>query len=373
MLAKQAFIAATPEAIAATVGPWRTESPELGVLLLLPEAEQAALPALQAWFRTHDVPLVGAIFPALIANEGFTNEGALLVGFESMPPLFLLDRLGAGERTAHSRISSATREALTRTDGNDKPTLFLIFDAMVPNIASILDGTYRDLRATVRYAGVNAGSESFQAMPCLFDSNSLIGEGVLGLLLEGQPVIAEHGYPVAKTLMQATSTSGNRIELIDRRPAMEVYQEVIAADFGISLTPENFYDYAVHYPFGVVSALTVLVRIPVAFDADGTIHCVGEVPNHSILRLIRAPKVEASPCVANIAKSLLAGTARDWLLSFYCAGRRMHFGEQSGSELAQLRRDTNVRAVLGALSLGEISTNAEFGIPEFHNAALVCL
>lgn len=163
-------------------------------------------------------------------------------------------------------------------------------------------------------------------MPCLFDNDQVIGDGVLGLVLPEQVSTSAHGYPVAKSLMQATSTVGNRIELIDGRPAMDVYRDVIAAEFGIALTPENFYDYAVHFPFGVVSALDVMVRIPVGFDPDGSIYCVGEVPNQAILRLLRAPGAESNGCIDILAGALPSRNERDWLLTFYCAGRRMHFG-----------------------------------------------
>lgn len=373
MLSRQAHIDATPAALAKIAGEWNVRDGTGGLLLLLPEAEKDALPDLQAWCRAGRVPLVGAIFPALVVDDGFAERGALAIELDPMPKHFLLDRLDAGARTPHSRICAATRDALGDSEAGDRPTLFLIFDSMVPDVASVLDSTYRELRGRVRYAGVNAGSESFQPMPCLFNDAELVGNGVLGLLLCGETVVAEHGYPVANTLMQATSTTGNRIELIDRRPAMEVYQEVIAADFGVTLTHENFYDYAVHYPFGVVSAVAVLVRIPVAFEADGTIHCVGEVPNHSMLRLIGAPGAEQSPCIAGICGALPSPPSRDWLLTFYCAGRRMHFGAAAAGELAQLRHDAGAKAVVGALSLGEISTNKELGLPEFHNAAVVCV
>ena len=74
-----------------------------------------------------------------------------------------------------------------------------------------------------------------------------------------------------------------------------------------------------------------------------------------------------------IAGALPGLGGRDWLLTFYCAGRRMHFGAAASDELGRLAATTGVGALAGALSLGEITTSAEFGIPEFHNAAIVCL
>ena len=171
MLANCTYLPASPESLAAALDDWRGSSASRGALLLLPEAEAQVLPALQLVFRARDMPLVGAIFPKLVQQGDFVDRGAWLITLDPMPAHFLLDRLGSGQRTAHSRIASAARE---RKGNAERPTLFLIFDAMVPNIGSILDGVYRSERSGFRYAGVNAGSESFQPMPCLFDRDTLL-------------------------------------------------------------------------------------------------------------------------------------------------------------------------------------------------------
>ena len=187
--------------------------------------------------------------------------------------------------------------------------------------------------------------------------------------------MVQHGYPVTRPRMQAISTTGNRISRIDRRPAFEVYQEVIKTEFGVDLTHENFYDYAVHYPFGLIMAAEVVVRIPVGFDTDGTVICAGEVPPNSILRLIEAPILTDSRCVEQVARRIGTGPQApdEALVVFYCAGRRMHLGEAAAEELRQLHQATGAPRLAGALSLGEIDTIEEFGTPVFHNAALVCL
>jgi hypothetical protein len=375
MIHQIALVEARSEAVAAVLSRWRQLSPELGVLVLLPEAEQGQVPDIQRVFRDQGVPLLGAIFPALLSNEGFVTQGAWLIGFDPMPPYFLLDQLNAGARTAHSRISIAIRKACALLGGEGDPTIFFIFDAMIPNIGSILNGVYRNTHKQVRYAGVNAGSETFQPIPCLFDAVSLVEKGVAGVLLMDDHVVVRHGYPVAKTLLRAISTTGNRINLINQRPALEVYQDVIYDEFGVTLTRENFYDYAVHFPFGLVMADEVVVRIPVALEDDGSMVCVGEVPPNSLLRLIKAPSLEESRCVSAITESLKSGSGvtGESLLTFYCAGRRMHLGDTAVDELIQLRQEVGVSALVGALSLGEVSTLKSLGSPVFHNAALVCL
>lgn len=376
-------------ALHAVLADWKSSHPSMGVLALLPEAEKENLPTVQAACRAQAVPLVGAVFPLLLSRSGLRNQGAWLVRLDVMPPWFLLPALNedipdssssnAGERLAQAvlRLSPTPASSGEPVDSGAVPLLFLVFDAMLPNVASILADAYAQLGESVRYSGVNAGSETFKPMPCLFDDTRLVADGVLGLLLPPQAgSLSQHGFPKAKSLLKATSTTGNRIAEIDGRPAMQMYQEVILADYGVTLTPENFYEYAVHYPFGVVSLLDVQIRIPVAFQEDGSIFCVGEVPANSMLRLLQAPTLETSECVTNLAQGLRSHGAQvrgQPLFTFYCAGRRMHFGDAALLELQQLADETGAVELPGALSLGEIQSVEGWGFPEFHNANLVCL
>ena len=160
-----------------------------------------------------DWPCWGAIFPALVNGDEFVSEGAWLLHFDRMPPHFLLPAINADGGSAVSRLVRAVREGLLDCPAKAaKPTLFLIFDAMVPNVASILEGIYLELSNRVEYAGVNAGSETFQPMPCLFDEARVIGDGVLGLLLPGgmAPVLA-HGFAQPDQAMKPPATAVARL------------------------------------------------------------------------------------------------------------------------------------------------------------------
>ncbi|MDY0011440.1 MAG: FIST N-terminal domain-containing protein [Rhodocyclaceae bacterium] len=364
--------------LAPLLAQWKAARPSMGVLVLLAEANQSSIPALQKAFRQAGLPMVGAVFPALVTDQGFASTGAWLLCFDEMPPWFLVEDLNGGAESAAGRIAALLPETggVVAAEASTE-LLFLIFDGLIPNIASILDGLWVKARNGVRYCGVNAGSETFQPMPCLFDCTRNVGNGVIGLRLPAAArAVVRHGYPVAATVMHATSSEGNRIDRIDYRPAMEVYREVILAEYGVTLTNENFYDYAVHYPFGVVALLDVLVRIPVGFSEDGAIFCVGEIPPNSALRLLRAPAAEDRGCVEMLVEAVWTKEEERGvppLLTFYCAGRRMHFGEAAALELSMLKTRTGAGGVAGALTLGEIDTHSDLGIPRFHNASVVCL
>lgn len=356
---------------------WRSHYPQLGVCALLSEAEKDNLSLLQSACARHGVPLVGGIFPALLDNGEFHSTGVLLLAFERMPYVELYEDLpadAAGVERAVSEISAGIREQI---DDTPDVTLFLLFDAMVPNIATLLDALYLKLANRVHYAGANAGSETFQPMPCLFDGERVIRHGVLVMLLKPHNgAILEHGYRAPAHTVYATSTEGNRIAQIDWRPAFEVYRELVREQYCVDVTPENFYQHAVHFPFGIVRANHhVLVRIPVLLGEDGSLFCVGEVPPNSVLTLLERPSVDTNHTLQTLVDGLRAlnGDLSDVeLLLFYCAGRRLHLGDKGATgELGELTHRLGERRIAGAVSLGEIGGSTTWGYPLFHNATLV--
>lgn len=372
------YVELTPEALELALQDWAPASPHAGIVALLPEAEKDKLPLLQAVAARRRVALAGAIFPALLRGDAFVARGAWLLCFDTMPGHFLLPAVNGGSVPAAEAVVAAVREKLgAMPEAQAKPTLFLIFDGMVPNIASILDDVYLALADRVEYAGVNAGSETFQPMPCLFDESRALGDGVLGILLPPDMVpILEHGFVQPERSMGATSTEGNRIATIDWRPAFDVYQEIVKEQFGIELTRENFYQYGVHFPLGILRANgDVVVRIPVALRDDGSVYCIGEIPENAMLVLLQAPEAGGNGCIGHLATNLQSahGSLRGrQLLAFYCAGRRMHLGDAAADELRQLAEETGAVMLGGALSLGEIGNTVRWGYPMFHNATLVC-
>lgn len=356
---------------------WQTHHPQMGVCTLLPEAEKDSVVVLQAVCARRGIPLVGAIFPELVNDGEFCRNGVWLLCFAVMPYFALHDNLPsdpAGVERSAKEIAASIREQL---DDTPNITLFMLFDAMVPNIGTLLDHLYLHLANRVNYAGGNAGSETFQPMPCLFDSQRIVQNGVLLMLLKRHHgAILEHGYQAPDRTVYATATAGNRIAQIDWRPAFEVYQELVRNKYNVEITSGNFYQYAAHFPFGIVRANHhVVVRIPVMLAGDGSLFCVGEVPENSLLALLEAPAVDSIETLRVLTDgltSLNGGPVGAELLLLYCAGRRMHMGlEAATTELRGFAQRTQAQRIAGALSLGEIGGSTVHGYPLFHNAALV--
>ncbi len=350
-----------------TLEHWRTADSQCSIFAILPEADQNLVAVLQAECVRLNIPLAGAIFPALIKDGRFIQSGMWLLKSAISSKSKLVENLDKDASAAASQIIKAIEPQL------DVPhkTLFMVFDGMVPNISSILDEIYVQLGDMVGYVGANAGSENFIAMDCLFDSQQRIGNGVLCLLLPPELKTAlAHGYKSPPENVTATSSIGNRIASIDWQPAFTVYQTKIKQLYNIELNQENFYRHAAHFPLGIILANQVLVRIPVGVDEDGTIYCAGEVPDYAVMTLLQASEENSLSTVKSIAGRLGDVSSSNIILSFYCAGRRMHMGSSAELELEALSHATGA-SLIGALSLGEIGSLQNSTYPLFHNGTLV--
>ncbi len=356
---------------------WQAEKPKMGLMVLLPEQEREAVALVQRVCAGRHIPVVGAIFPALVEGGTFRTQGAWLLRFDQAPYAALHADLPQEPQRLQVALDVIASDIKTRLGDSHDTTLFMLFDAMVPNVATVLDEIYLRIANRVRYMGANAGSESFKPMPCLFDSSRIVQNGVLIMLLRPhRGAVLEHGYAAPQQMLTATSTEGNRILQIDWRPAFDVYREMARAQYGVEINQENFYKYAVHFPFGIVRANgMILVRIPVVLEQDGSLFCVGEVPPNALLTLLRAPEVDSAQTIENLAAGLTElGSIPEGqeLLLFYCAGRRLHLGiDAAQDELHALTQRFQASNIAGALSLGEIGGSTQWDYPLFHNATLV--
>ncbi|WOX54217.1 FIST N-terminal domain-containing protein [Aeromonas sp. CD] len=343
--------------------------------VLLAEQDAAHVADLQQQCSHLDIQLSGALFPCLLSRHGFHERGAwLLPRPASHAPLLIpLDPVASADEQARLLCNALAPRLAQWPPAEGIPTLFLTFDAMIPNIASLLEGIYLHLADRVHYAGVNAGSGQFRPMPCLFDNHRLLAQAVCCALLPHRSYpLLEHGYQLTAQPMLATSSEGNKISFIDWQPAFSRYQSLVQQQFQQRLTPEQFYQYGVHLPLGLLRANgDVIVRIPVAVTDEGALLCVGEVPDHSILTLLKAPHSPTAHAI-ELAEKLSRHGAPERLEIYYCAGRQQHFGEQSTLELETLFSHSGAHQLVGALSLGEIGSLRPRDYPLFHNGAILC-
>ncbi len=300
------------EAVGACLREWRRQRPDLGVLALASEQEPDAVATLQQAANQLGLPLVGAVVPGLIVGGSYRRHGAVLLALDAATPHVLVPLARGGEQTDDAAVDDLAAFVEAHAGEDDEDTLLLFLDGMTPDVSSLLDRLYL--------------------------------------------------------------TVDNRVASIDGLPAFEAYRELIARSHGAALTRENFYQHVVHFPLALLLAEgEPLVRIPVAVDDDGSLYCVGEVPEAALLSIVEA----APPGSPETARAVAAGVRAHHpaaVLAFACAGRLLHQGEAAAAtEFAELQAALAPAPVFGVLSLGEIANYEGQGYPRFHNATLVAL
>ncbi len=372
----QYFESPTAEALFQLFHSWRASRPAVSVLALVCEPQSELVASLQEAASSAELGLVGAVVPGVLADGAFHRSGILLLGLDGAPPTIIVPIPAGGLEATEAPIATLAEFVhahAAAAAGQD--TLLIFVDAMVAKVASLLDRLYFECGDQVHYAGSSVGSERFVAMPCLFDNTRLVGDALLAILLPGNrgPAMA-HGYQGDVTLRVATEIDGNRIRRINGRIAFEVYQELMSEEYGITLGREDFYQYGVHFPFAFnrVSGES-LVRIPVSVEEDGSILCIGEVPENALLGVVRAVDI-GDTRAAGLVGSAGPLTEAHGAFVVYCAGRYLHLGlDGATAELAALRAHLPASAIIGVLSLGEIGTPATEGYPQFCNATLLAI
>ncbi|MEZ4220321.1 MAG: FIST C-terminal domain-containing protein [Polyangiaceae bacterium] len=362
------------EGIDAVFAAHRKLGADRGVLALVSEKDAALVAQLQATAKRDGVELLGAIVPGLVVNREFKRSGVLLATFDASAPHKLLEvreQVGPTPDEAVGELAEFI-EASASAEGND--TLFLLVDATIPDVASLLDRLYLDVGDEVNYAGTCVGSETFKRVPCLFDAERFVQGAVLALMLRDHPgVTLAHHYRGGDALKVATATKGSQVEKIDGRPAFDVYRDLMASEYGIDLDKDSFYRYAVHFPFALNRAQgESLVRIPVAVGDDGSVVCSGEISENALLSVVRAVEPEDLQTAHDVAAGA-RGPNVESVLAFYCAGRFMHLEQAAASsELAALSEDLSPLPLFGALCLGEIGSS-HHQYPAFHNATITAM
>jgi hypothetical protein len=353
---------------------WRESYPKAGVMALVAEQELQHIPQLQILCNRAGMPLLGALFPEIYLSGRFYRTGVLLILLDPMVDFYRMIEFDSTGGDSMLQVSALAEQIKEQISDDEPMTLLMLFDALVPNISSILETLYLHLAESVHYAGANAGSETFQSVPCLFDNERLIENGLLTLLFRGhEGAVLEHGYQAPDRLIAATATEGNRIISIGWKPAFDVYRDHIKELYGVEITRDNFFDNAVHFPFGILRGDDeVLVRIPVVQEPDGSLFCLGEVPDHTVLTLLEAPAPSSLKTPQLLAERM--HRTSQTVFCFYCAGRRVHLGsEVANKELVRLQQVLSCSELFGALSLGEIGSSQRGGYPLFHHASLVCM
>lgn len=338
-----------------------------------------ATPGLLAAITEHAAPvaLIGCSSAGELtqSHHGTRSACALVLRSDEMSFASSLGRLVADDASAAARdlvrgfrgsvSDHPHRCALVMTD-----TLAGHADTLVETLTELTAGEYE-------FVGGGAGDDERLAGSKVFCGTEVATGAVVALeILSRRPigVGVAHGWTPASAPLRVTESDGPCVRALNGFPAVEVL-EAHAAATGQALDREAPIPFFLHNVLGIQTPNGLRIRVPLAFSDDGSMTCAADVPQGSIVRIMRTSASSARDAAVSAAReaaSRLAGAPISAALFFDCVATRLRLGDDFGLEVEGLRAALGDAQLVGCNTYGQLA-RAEGQFSGFHNCTAVVL
>ncbi len=319
---------------------------------------------LEEVLKVSEVPLFGGIFPQIIFENRHYEQGTLLIGLSIRPNVAVIEGLSDPDRDYSEEVCNVC--------GGNCKTIFVLVDAFASRINDLIGNIFECYGMDLNTIGGGAGSLSMERGPYLFTEKGLIRDGaILASFSISSSVGVRHGWKQLSGPYYVTSSDLNTILTLDDEPAFEVYRRVVEKDIGAGLSCESFFEIAKSYPFGMQRIdAEMVVRDPIIVNDDGSITCVGDVPEGTYLHILKGE----DDSLIMATRQACEDAMKDFdvplkkILFIDCVSRFLFMGDTFTDELDAVC-ESGI-PVIGVLTLGEIANNGN-GYLEFYNKTSV--
>lgn len=313
-------------------------------------------------------PIFGGIFPQIIQNKEKFDHGTLIIGLTSPVKTCIIPGLSSADTDFEEFLESNIPV------GIDPKTMFVFVDGFGQRISALIESLFSFFGLETSYLGGGAGSLSFIQKPVLITNEGLLEDAAVLALTEYESGIGvSHGWKAIGGPYRVSLSERNKIISLDWKPAFETYKEVVEGHSGKQFAEYDFFDIAKAYPFGI-SKLggEKIVRDPLSVAEDGSLTCVGEVPQDIFVHILNGDTTSLVNAAADALDQSLANRGQqnkqDFIFVADCISRVLFLDDEFELELEAL--STSGLPLLGALTLGEIANSGQEYL-EFYNKTSV--
>lgn len=317
------------------------------------------------------VPIFGGVFPSIIHQQSRLERGTIVVPFPAQATCIQVDTL---KDPRIDFIKLIDNQIDAEPDFN---TMFIFVDGFAKRINALINALFTIYGLEPNYIGGGAGSLDMQQKPCVLTNAGLRAEGAIIAMLDlPSSVGVSHGWRSIAGPFRITEADGNIIKSLDWRPALELYGEQLVACGEPKLTPDNFFDIAKSYPFGITKlGAERVVRDPFAPTPEGHLVCVGEVEAGSFVDILNGDAqslIQAAQRAREISLGGLSPAVRQPLCVFIdCISRVLFLQDAFQQEIEAV--STGVQHLVGACTIGEIANSGNDYIEFYNKTAVVGL
>jgi len=336
-----------------------------GIWIFAADGENYTPETLDPLLTSLNTPVFGGVYPQVIWGAQRYERGAVVIGMAAPIGHAVIEHMSALTDTPDDRLIGAIPYPVP-----EGCSVALVVDGLSSGIARFITQLYNEHGSEQPYFGGGAGSLSLQPKPCVITPQGLLEDAAVVVTLPLNAGLGvSHGWRIISEAMKVTALDRNRIIEINHRPAGDVYSEILAQYGAELITPENFFDIAKGFPFGVRRlGGEIIVRDPIQLLDDGSLVCVGELPPEAFVHVLEG---EPSELIGAAQQARLTADSKvpDPVLRVFidCISRVLFLQDQFGLELAAVAQG---ESIVGALTLGEVAGDFN-GFLDFYNKTAV--
>jgi hypothetical protein len=339
------------------------------VLLMGADDGHPAKEELDPLLNTFLKPLIGGIFPEIIADNKRMKTGFLL-----FPLSFQLRTKIVELNCDDSDCIELLKNEYDEDELKRAKSLFVFVDAFGHKKKSFVHSLFNFFGNTVKYLGGGAGSLSFEPFECiLHNSGAYQNAAVLGLCEQPLSLGVAHGWtPIGKPL-KVTKAEGNTIISLEWTPAFKTYKEQIERHSGLRIKEENFFAIAKSYPLGMVKLDSeMVIRDPYRAES-GVLYIVDEVPEGEYVRIMNGnigSLLSGAGAALEEARQYATEMHQTSMLCIDCISRVLYMQDDFTREINVI---SGQQPVNGALSIGEIANAGETFLEVYNKTIVIAL
>lgn len=235
------------------------------------------------------------------------------------------------------------------------------------------------MRTSGRYllAGGGAGDDANFSRTHVFFGTGIYTDAAVALeILSDKPlgVGVGHGWEPSGIALRATEVEGMRVVGFNGLPAVEAFERHAEAT-GQHFDRANPLPFFLHNILGVDTGNGYRLRVPLAIDADGGVHCAAEIPEQARVFIMKTT-AESAAIAAARATEAAVGALGDHkpaaAVFFDCVATRLRLGQGFGFELDMVAQALAGAPFVGCNTYGQIArSDSQFS--GFHNCTAVVL
>ncbi len=347
-----------------------------GILILACDENGFQPDSMDSILRDCSKPLFGGIFPQIIHGREKLEKGTIVAGLTHKVAVHVVPRLSDPAADFDELIDEMIPQSI------DAKTMFVLVDGYAKRISELIDSLFNIFGLELNYVGGGAGSIdpsklSLDQSPCLFTNEGLVKDSaILALLDLDSGVGVGHGWNHKLSgPHKVTESQGNEIRSLDWRPAFDVYKEVVEKHSGQKIGPDNFFDLAKSYPFGITKLEAErIVRDPFTVDENNSLIVASTIPQESFVDILTGDPESVVAAAARAYRDGLEaypgeGNANKSILFIDCISRVMFLGQDFSKEIEAVLKDD--LPLIGALSLGEIANSGRDFLELYNKTCVV--